>query len=69
MGHIFELWLVVSIVCNISHCEYESDLRSNEHYLSSSEKKACLVSQRSWVQIPYRPEFFFRPSFNYYLNK
>ena len=21
--------------------EYESDLRSNEHYLSSSEKKAC----------------------------
>ena len=22
------------------YCEYESDLRSNEHYLSSSEKKA-----------------------------
>ena len=42
----------------------ESDLRSNEHYLSSSEKKAwkkfrpVRVSQRSWVQIPYRPEFF-----------
>ena len=25
---------------NINHFEYESDLRSNEHYLSSSEKKA-----------------------------
>ena len=27
------------------------------------------VSQRSWVQIPYRPEvFFFRRSFHYYLS-
>ena len=52
----------------------ESDPRSNVHYLGSSENKAwkkiqdCTgfepmtsaipVSQRSWVQIPYRPEFF-----------
>ena len=57
----------------------ESDLRSDVHYLGSSENKAwkkiqaCMgfepmtsaipvysapVSQRSWVQIPYRPEFF-----------
>ena len=41
----------------------ESDTRSNVHYLSSSENKAwkkfgAPVSQRSWVQIPYRPEFF-----------
>ena len=30
----------------------ESDLRSDVHYLRSSENK------RSWVQILYRPEFF-----------
>ena len=44
----------------------ESDPRSNVHYLSSSENKAwkkiqactALVSQKSWVHIPYRPEFF-----------
>ena len=43
----------------------ESDPRSNVHYLSSSENKAwkkiqactALVSQKSWVHIPYRPEF------------
>ena len=26
------------------------------------------LSQRSWVQIPHRPEFFFRPYFHYYLS-
>ena len=26
---------------------------------------AAPVSQRSWVQIPYGPEFFFRPFFKY----
>ena len=51
----------------------ESDPRSNVHYLSRSENKAWKiqartgfelmtsvipVSQRSWVQIPYRPKFF-----------
>ena len=40
--------------------EYESDLRSNEHDLSSSEKKA-------WKK--FRPEFFFRPSFHYGLSR
>ena len=37
----------------------ESDPRSNLHYLGSSRpEKNSPVSQRSWVQIPYRPEFF-----------
>ena len=36
----------------------ESDPRSNVHYLGSSENKAW-----SWVQIPYRPEFFSGPIF------
>ena len=41
----------------------ESDLSSNEHHLSISEKYSglcdmgTLVLQRSKVQIPYRPEF------------
>ena len=29
------------------------------------KRSTAPVSQRSWVQIPYRPEFFFRPSFHY----
>ena len=55
-------------VCQTKVYEYESDLGSNEHYLSSSENKAwkisglcdmgALVWQRSWVEIQYRPEFF-----------
>ena len=54
----------LDIFCGVN----ESDPRSNAHYLSSSEKKACtgfepmtsaiLVLHRSWVQIPYRPKFF-----------
>ena len=38
-------------------CEYESDLRINEHYLSNSQKKG-------WK----KQKYFFSPSFDYYLS-
>ena len=57
----------VCLVYQTKVYEYESDLGSNEHYLSSSENKAwkcsglcdmgALVWQRSRVEIQYRPEF------------
>ena len=63
--------------------EYESDPRSDEHYLSSGFiwnqhsdqlalgllaqlKSTAPVSQRSWVQIPYRPSFHYDLSTDYY---
>ena len=70
----------LDIFCGVN----ESDPRSNVHYLSKKGLKkiqACmgfepitsviLVSQRSWVQILYRLEFFFfffRPYFHYCLS-
>ena len=43
-------------VCQTKVYEYESDLDSNEHYLSSSENKAWKIS--GLCEIQYRPEFF-----------
>ena len=40
--------------------EYESDLRSNKHYLSSSENRAWKNFRPEWDlnPWPYRPEFW-----------
>ena len=34
-----------------------------------SISRITVVSQRSWVQVPYGPEFFFRPYFQYYSSQ
>ena len=38
-----------------------------DNLLKASDQSAAPASQRSWIQIPYRPEFFFsfRPYFHY----
>ena len=40
-------------------------LTSSQLPCQLSWQSTALVSQRSWVQIPYRPEFFSGPIFNY----
>ena len=50
---------VIYLNCGL-RCEYESDLRSNEHYLSSSEKawkkiQACTGSSQSELYAFFSP--------------
>ena len=62
-GHIFEMriktWMKVNLA--VMHTTWAVVKIRPEKKNSG----AAPVSQRAWVQIPYTPEFFFRPYFQY----
>ena len=62
---IYEFHLSKIIIHHLDGLFGPNILTSSQWACYLSRQSAAPVSQRSWVQIPYRPEFFSGPILNY----